>query len=308
MGTAIEMKALKNSKYTGLAKKQYNLGTAANVCKWASIQPEHGKFTFGKCDAVRDFIKNEMNGTFRGHNLCWGHHNPSWMDKVKKSDKKDLLVNYIKKVASHYKDDAFAWDVVNEAVGSDNSPSQPLKKTFWYPDVPDYIDVAFSTARAAFPKGVKLFYNDYGIYSGGKHADNVYSLVKGMKDRGVPIDGVGFQMHTKTSKGVTVKGFKENMERFAALGLDIHITELDIGGDENDQAEMYANILKTCLEVPHCKSFETWGFTDAYSWKASEKPLPFDKEYHPKKAVASMLQVLSSGNTDIEITSPASLV
>lgn len=119
-----------------------------------------------------------------------------------------------------------------------------------------------------------------------------------MLDRKVPIDGVGFQMHI--SGGYSdVAGVKANMERLGALGLDVHITELDISynswtqSSEQQQAQIYADILQACLDVPACKSFQTWGFTDKYTWMDTNKhPLPFDENFKPKAAVSSMIFVL----------------
>jgi len=149
---------------------------------------------------------------------------------------------------------------------------------------------------------VKLFYNDYGADSTeDSKSDRVYTLVKSMVDRGVPIDGVGLQMHIDTSIDYNkwYKGFKSNMQRFSDLGLEIHITELDISmgtwnaAAEKQQAKIYRRLLEACLEVTGCTSFETWGFTDESTWKGSNRyPLPFDVNLQPKRAVAEMLAAL----------------
>jgi hypothetical protein len=123
-----------------------------------------------------------------------------------------------------------------------------------------------------------------------------------MIDRGVPIDGVGLQFHI-SPKDDTEKfwgGVKEHMQRIEALGLEVHITEFDVRFKENwnaeaekQQAAMYARALQICLEVKACKSFESWGFADdAQDWYKGMHPYPFDKNYKPKAALASMLEVL----------------
>jgi endo-1,4-beta-xylanase len=187
---------------------------------------------------------------------------------------------------------------VNEAVTDDGSAQDSLKTTDWYPDVPDYIDVAFTTARKAFGDGVKLFYNDYSADEENMKSDRIYALVQGMKQRGVPIDGVGLQMHINGGYS-QVDSVKKNMQRFAELGLEVHITELDISysgwsqESEQEQAQIYAALLQACLDVPQCKSFETWGFSDKYTWKGSDMhPLPFDANFEAKAAVGAMLNVL----------------
>lgn len=312
MGAAVNTGISRDATYKALAQKQYNLATAENACKWGATHPQQGKFDFSNCDEIRNFTLNEMKGTFRGHNLCWGSYNPGWLKSLSATAKKAALINHIQEMAKHYGSDAFAWDVVNEAVTDNGGAQDPLKNTDWYPDVPDYIDVAFTTARAAFPKNVKLFYNDYNILDKRTKSDRVYKLVKSMIDRKVPIDGVGLQAHIGGGYS-DVAGVKVNMERFGALGLDVHITELDISynswsqSSETEQAKIYADLLQACLDTPACKSFETWGFTDKYTWKGTNKhPLPFDENFKPKAAVSSMISVLTGSPAPGPSPSPPS--
>jgi endo-1,4-beta-xylanase len=175
----------------------------------------------------------------------------------------------------------------------------------WYPAVPDYIDLAFHAARSANPNAL-LFYNDYGAEDMGPKSDRVYQLVLGMLSRGVPIDGVGLQMHVTSLWPPNYTAIAENIRRLGKLGLVVHITEMDVvcGGvcDEDAEAAVYAGVLAACLsEIQTCKSFETWDFTDRYSWlwnvnwnplHLNEHPLPFDIDYTPKKAYTAMLNLL----------------
>lgn len=158
---------------------------------------------------------------------------------------------------------------------------------------------------------MKLFYNDYGAETMGPKSDRMYELVKGMLQRKVPIDGVGFQTHVSTSFSSQVSSMETNLKRFAALGLEIHITELDVRACDakskcdsvalQKQADTFAALLKMCLSIEKCKVFEMWGFTDRYTWITSfqnpthknEMPLPFDKHYAPKPAFKSMLSLLT---------------
>ena len=124
----------------------------------------------------------------------------------------------------------------------------------------------------------------------------MYNMTKGMLARGVPIDGVGLQMHLKVGYSAEmVAGIRDNMKRLGALGLEVHITELDlsIDGDATDkaleqQAELYASLLRACLDVLACKNFETWGFTDKYTWKGTS-----DETFKAKPAVAAMLSEMA---------------
>mmetsp|Transcript_13873 Transcript_13873/g.32813 ORF Transcript_13873/g.32813 Transcript_13873/m.32813 type:complete len:129 (+) Transcript_13873:677-1063(+) len=124
-----------------------------------------------------------------------------------------------------------------------------------------------------------------------------------MQKAGVPIDGVGLQMHI-TVEGINASSVAENIQRFAAMGLEVHITEMDVKCphpcDEARQARVYSEVLGACLQHAACKSFETWGYTDAHSWLEpdrkgiDENALPFDRQFHAKPAVTAMLQQLAS--------------
>lgn len=320
MGTAVNTDYLPEKKYEALAAQQYNLVTAEHSCKMAPLQPEQGKFNFTGCDEIRDFALTKVKGAFRGHNLCWWQNYPAWVQSLTPMEKRQALINHINEVGKHYGSDAFAWDVVNEAISDDSN--ETMRRSVWYPDVKDYIDVAFTTARKAFPAEVKLFYNEYVYQQTSKQlhrlkAERMYDLVRGMMDRKVPIDGVGLQMHIfyDFDDAVWLKAF---MERFDALGLEVHFTELDVSFKEGPdgktpgkivpfdaqrQARIYADLMKVCLEVNACKNFETWGFTDKYTWMGTNaRPLPFDSDYQPKAAVGAMLKVLTNGQDLQETT------
>ena len=201
-----------------------------------------------------------------------------------------------------------------EAV-SDGGEGQPvLKQVFppWLPSVPDYLDRAFTAARQATNcTRTKLFYNDYGAETLGPKADRVLALVQGMQSRGVPIDGVGFQTHVSNDFLSSIPSMRQNLLRFAALGLEIHITELDVRACDADspcdgaalqtQAQVYKELLSMCLSIPNCKSFEMWGFTDRHTWitdfnnptHKNEMPLPYNVDYQEKPAFGGMLEALS---------------
>ena len=168
-----------------------------------------------------------------------------------------------------------------------------------YPAVPNYIDIAFTAAAAArgANSSVKLFYNDYSAEPMNAKSDKVYNLVKGMKERGIPIDGVGLQFHISVEGHPSLDGIAQNMARLGKLGLEVHITEMDLkcpeGCSLNAQAKLYADILKVCMAEPACKVFETWGFTDADTWIGSDKrPLPFDEQYKAKPAFDAMINAM----------------
>jgi len=127
----------------------------------------------------------------------------------------------------------------------------------------------------------------------------VYNMVRSMKQGGIPIDGVGLQMHVSTGYYPNANDLGNNIKRLVALGLEVHITEMDVscsGSSEfNTQAQIYGTVLTTCLSIPGCKSYQSWGMTDKYSWLGTAKhPLPFDENYNWKPAANTILSVLNA--------------
>jgi GH35 family endo-1,4-beta-xylanase len=208
----------------------------------------------------------------------------------------------------HYAGKVYAWDVVNEAFNDDGT----MRSTLWY-DQPGigfaglgtkYIEQALNWARAADPNA-KLFYNDYNSEPMDAKSDAIYAMAQDFKNRGVPLDGVGFQFHVDLTfdNPTTLASVASNFQRFAALGLDAHITELDIRLSDssavslNAQAKLYGEIAAICVQQPSCKLFQTWGFTDKHSWIPSFYPgmgwaLLWDANYQKKPAYTSVLNSL----------------
>ena len=296
-------------QYKAVVQKHFSLTTAENACKVGPIHPAPGPdgYSWEGCDTI--FAEAEKaNQTVRGHNLCWHTENPSWLnDTLTKDELIAALQSHITAVIGHYGTRAYAWDVVNEAI-SDNVkpgglPNSSFKKAVpWYPQVPNYVDLAFLAAdkarKLAGAPGVKLFYNDYSVGDINAKSTAMYNMVKDMQERLIPIDGIGLQFHISLSNaGHWMSTVSANIARFAALGLEVHITELDIkcvpkGSTKpctpemlEAQAQLYAAVVHACLEHPMCKSIETWGFTDKDTWiGSSTMPLPFNTTYGKKPA------------------------
>jgi len=272
--------------------------TAENACKWGQLRPNQDTFAFQQCDYLAEKAEN-ASAAFRGHNLCWGQSNPGWLTSggFSGDQLKNILQNHVDTVVKHFGNRVICWDVVNEAISDNPSPNNVFKNNLWYPALPNYIDVAFMAARNA-NANVKLFYNDYNGEGLGPKSDAIFGLVRDMKSRGIPIDGVGLQMHVSTSYYPQPAQISANMKRLSDLGLEIHITEMDVGCpdpcDLNLQAQIYSQILAVCLSNPSCKSFQTWGFTDGHTWLGENKhPLPFDAQYNKKPAYNQILAGLS---------------
>jgi endo-1,4-beta-xylanase len=250
---------------------------------------------------------------YRGHPLIWGVHNPKWWymapyTSYTPDQLRGILKLHIDTVLKRYGDSLFAWDVVNECV-ADGTGTEIFKTNDWYPKVPDYVNLAFLQANASRKStDVKLFLNDYGMESTigwtKTKADKFYNLVKKMINDNIPIDGVGFQLHVTVNTTI-IEGVKLNMERFNKLGLEVHMTEVDVSCNfpnpctnwdkdrETRQAEVYAALLAACMEAPNCKSFEIWGPSDLLTWRGSAQyPLPWDDKLVPKLAVTAMRETL----------------
>jgi len=277
--------------------------TPENEMKWSATEPNRGQFTYSQGDAIVNFA-NSHNQKVRGHNLCWGQYNPSWLENGgwNATAKKFFLHNHITNVVNHWKGKLFVWDVVNEAINDNPTPGNIYKRNVWYPDIPDYIDLAFQWAAQADPSA-KLFYNDYSAEAAGTaKSDQVYELVRSMKQRNIPIHGVGLQYHVSLQYSPAVNSVINNIQRITALGLEVHITELDVstqGGQGSNaqqlaaQATVYGNVLKVCLANPKCTAFVMWGFTDKYTWLGSNnQPLIYDANYNPKPAFNTLVSVL----------------
>jgi endo-1,4-beta-xylanase len=211
------------------------------------------------------------------------------------------MVDHITTEVTHYQGKVFAWDVVNEAFAEDGTRRQ----SFWQQKLGDgYIAEAFRAARAADPT-VKLYYNDYNTDGVGAKSDGVYAMVKSLKQQGVPIDGVGFQGHLVL--GQVPSTVRQNLQRFADLGVDVAFTELDIRMPTPPdatklaaQAVDYGTIADACVAVTRCVGITTWALSDKWSWIPTFFPgegaaLPFDESYQPKPAYNAL--VASFGGT-----------
>jgi endo-1,4-beta-xylanase len=204
------------------------------------------------------------------------------------ADLRTAMNNHIDSVMGHYKGQIHSWDVVNEAFqdGGGDRRSSPFQDKLG----DGFIEEAFRTARAADP-AAKLCYNDYNTDGVNAKSDAVYDMVKDFRSRGVPIDCVGFQGHFNSASPVP-SDFQANLRRFADLGVDVQITELDIEGSGTAQADSYARVVRACLAVDRCTGITVWGVTDKYSWRSGGTPLLFDGDYAEKPAYEAVLSAL----------------
>ncbi|MFI9835123.1 endo-1,4-beta-xylanase [Streptomyces sp. NPDC051913] len=289
-GTAIASGRLGDSTYTTVAGREFNMVTAENEMKIDATEPQRGQFSFTAGDRVYNWAV--QNGKkVRGHTLAWHSQQPGWMQSLSGSTLRQAMIDHINGVMSHYKGKIAQWDVVNEAFADGSSGARRdsnLQRTG-----NDWIEVAFRTARAADP-AAKLCYNDYNTdnWTWAK-TQAVYAMVKDFKSRGVPIDCVGFQSHFNNDSAYN-SNYRTTLQSFAALGVDVAITELDIQGAP---ATTYANVTNDCLAVPRCLGITVWGVRDTDSWRADQTPLLFNGDGSKKSAYTAVLNALNGGTT-----------
>lgn len=304
IGAAVAIDPLRNEPvYRQILAREFNSLTAENVMKFSFVHPERDRYDFTDADTLVTFAEDN-NMKVRGHTLVWHQQLPQWLTEGKFTREQliQILRDHIDTVVRHYRGKVFAWDVVNEAIGNNNG----FRDTIWLRGIgQEYIDLAFRWAHEADPKA-RLFYNDYGGEGLGAKSDAIYNLVRGMLQRGVPIHGVGFQMHVGLAYAPPTADVAANIQRFAALGLDVHITEMDVQiqngrGTQAErfvaQAKIYRDMLGVCLSQRNCNAFVLWGFTDKHSWipgftKKPDAALIFDNSYRPKPAYNALIEVL----------------
>ncbi|WIM98737.1 non-reducing end alpha-L-arabinofuranosidase family hydrolase [Actinoplanes oblitus] len=283
-GTAIAAGRLGDSTYTTIAGREFTMVTAENEMKPDATEPQRGQFTFSSGDRIYDWA-TQRGMKVRGHTLAWHGQQPGWMQSLSGSTLRQAMIDHINGVMTHYKGKLAAWDVVNEAFNEDGSRRQSnLQGTG-----NDWIEVAFRTARNADPS-VKLCYNDYNIenWSYGK-TQGVYRMIQDFKSRGVPIDCVGLQTHF-TGGSSLPSNFQTTLSSFAALGVDVALTEADV---TNASTSQYAGLTQACLNVARCIGITVWGVRDSDSWRSSESPLLFDGGGNKKAAYTAVLNALN---------------
>ncbi len=300
-GAALDPDALDEKPYRDLAATQLTSVTPENAMKWESVEPVRGQFRWRGADALVAFAK--ANGQrVRGHTLVWHSQLPSWLinGRFSPDELKSLMVAHIATEAGRYRGAVTAWDVVNEPFADDGQ----WRKSIWYEAMgPGYVAIALKAARAADPDA-KLYINDYGVETAGRKMRALRDLVASLKRDGVPIDGVGLQSHFVVSSAPA--DLQDVMEQFAALGVDVAVTELDLrirlpadGKSLAAQAGDYASVVRACRATDRCIGVTTWGITDDRSWIPSffsgyGAALPFDEAYRPKPAVAAMTEAWSA--------------
>ncbi len=253
----------------------YNFTIPGNSLKYDQVEPSQGKFNFKFADSVVDFAQKH-GIKVKGHCLIWHWSEPGWLwyysvhgNPTRKGMLK-IMKTHIDSVVGHFKGRISEWDVVNEAILDSPVNGNCLKSTHWQSIIGnDYIDSAFVFAHRADPKAY-LYLNDYGgemIYSGEKQkSDTIYSFVKRMVERGIPIHGVGMESHINNY--AAQPSVAANIKRLGDLGLRVAMTETDMMHASNPPTA-WTNMVTAAVANYNFTTFVAWGLYDSTSWKGS---------------------------------------
>lgn len=322
MGVAVSPRSLQTDE-AALILKNFASITPENAMKMGPIHPRENEYYWKDADSIMAFAqRNKLK--VRGHNLCWHNQAPRWMftnaagDTVSKSVLLQRLKDHITTVVNRYKGQIYAWDVVNEAIS--DKGDEYLRNSAWYRICgEEFIAKAFEYAHAADPDAL-LFYNDYNEINPVKR-EKMYRLVKGLKDAGVPIHGIGLQGHWAINEP-SEEELSSTIKKFADLGLKVQITELDISvynkehdardkktednntaftpEKENAQIAMYQKCFRVFEKYKKTITGITfWNISDRSSWLDNfpvrgrkDYPLLFDKDLQPKKAFWAVVETV----------------
>ena len=311
LGTAVMSSRLDDPRARNLVALNFDSLTPENEMKWASIEPRAGVFSFAAGDKLVAFAAaNRIR--MRGHTLVWHSQLASWVKGLPPNELRAAMVSHVRGVVGHYKGRVAAWDVVNEALA--DGPSGELRADSPFTALgPTFIDEAFQVAHQVDPDA-QLFYNDYEIEGlTSAKSDAAFALCKRLVEAGIPIAGVGLQMHVDPRHWPAPASIQRNMERYAALGLRIEITEMDvpvgaIAGTTSEklqrQREIAHDIVGACVAVDSCAAITFWGLLDRDSWledphwgalrgRGPHHALLFDNSYQPKPMVLGVVDAFA---------------
>ena len=301
IGAAVHTGAFASAEpaYCDVLQREFNVLVAENMMKFGELCRSPDTCDWTTSDALVQYA--ELHAMkLRGHTLVWHQQLPAWVTSSTwtTQEAQALLEQHIKTVVRRYQGRVWAWDVVNEVIADSGGYRTD---SFWYQHLgPEYITLAFRWAHEADPTAI-LYYNDYGAEALGPKSDAVYALVRDLKQRGVPIHGVGWQLHVTEGWRVTTE-HHQNAARLRDLGLELSLTEMDVrlttpasAAQLESQAVSYRQAMEFAVQT--CVALVTWGFTDKYSWIPSFRPgygaaLPFDANYQPKPAYEVMRRAL----------------
>ena len=306
IGTAVMPRDLTGPRWD-LVNHHFNAITAENHMKPDHIQNTQGVFTFDSADRIVEMAQTHDMAII-GHALAWHSQSPAWKNPpgISREEAIENMVTHINEIMGRYRGQILVWDVVNEAFPSSvplfSDPADwrlHLRQTPWLEAIGyDYIEIAFRAAHAADPYAI-LIYNDYNLDSVGKR-EAVFHMINELLERGVPIHGVGMQAHYNT--GTIPGNVDASIRRFRELGIQIHITELDVTVNAAQgqaeltefqtrlQASIYAHLFRI-FRYHHeaIPRVTIWGICDPTSWRRDRFPLVFNGDLTAKPAFHAII-------------------
>jgi GH35 family endo-1,4-beta-xylanase len=329
IGTAGDLPGNYSDIEKGLVKQNFDILTPENCMKPGPVHPGETTWNFERTDALVKWCADN-NIAIHGHTLVWHSQTNNWF--FRDGDKATItrrLKDHISTLVGRYKGKIRSWDVVNEAINdrgdAPTAQTENLRNSSWLQALgPDFLTIAFKFAHEADPQA-KLYYNDYGIETGPKHASSMLLLKRLIKE-GAPIHGVGIQGHWSTNR-VPYEALDKAIADYASLGLKVSITELDVtirgssggqlgpgpggrrfGGtstpaspqDLKAQADAYARLF--AIFIKHKGVIERvtfWGLSDRRTWRFGQHPLIFDANNQRKPAYVAIVDALLHPNPDL---------
>ena len=299
-GIAVETGDMYNEDHLKIIRENSSIIVAGNCMKWANLRPNKTFWNWSDVDHLIEFAeKNKM--AVKWHTLFWHNQNPGFLSSLLKTREQALEVmdEHITTIMTRYKGRISEYDVVNEMFNEDGT----MRETLWYKAIgKDYIEHALIKAHETDPDA-KLFLNEYNNEEqGNKKADAMYEMVKDFVNRGIPIDGVGFQLHLATIYPYNETAVRSNIRRYADLGLEVSFSEVDVRmpvppseSDLQTQMDRYCSLAKLAREEPNVTSFITWGITDKQSWIPATFPgygdaLLYDRDLKKKPVYNAVLK------------------
>src|SRR3569623_1860566 len=266
IGCALQPAQLHDDAFREAAAANFDSLTPENQMKWEIVEPQPGQFAFQAAEPLVAFAaENHMR--VRGHTLVWHSQLAPWVMGLAGEALHAAMLSHVQGVAGHWKGKIAQWDVVNEALA--DGPSGRLRTDSPFSTLgPSFIADAYRAAHQADPDA-QLFYNDYEIEgTGPPKSDAAIALVKRLKEGGVPIHGVGLQMHVDPRHWPAPERIRANLQRFAALGVKVEFTEMDVAVGEiagsidqklDRQRTLPHDIVVVCLAVEGCKGITVRG-------------------------------------------------
>ena len=324
LGTAVRYKPFqKDLQLRQLQQYHFDSYTAGSDMKMNQVMPTEERFDFSIVDSIIAYA-NKHNQRVFGHNLIWHSSTPEWV-RIKATENPDWLLpfmrDYIYQYIGRYKGQVHGWDVINEGINTKGAGFR--EDTIWYKIIgPKYIEKAFEFAHEADPEAI-LFYNDFNIERDLEKFNTMMTMIEDFQKRGVPISGIGFQMHIRMD--IPNEIIAHTLKTAASTGLQIHLSEVDIIFNTHDdsrgggiqrftdvteemlsaQAKKYEDLVRIYKEVvPREQQYGItfWGFNDRDTWirrffKMKDWPTIYDENLTPKPAFYGFLKGLKTDQT-----------